>query len=136
MFVQHLLDGAQLGPNIVGVEEFECFHRFEVFHVLSGDLCDFQQTQFVLILNEGATLNVSACFVCHFHYEVDWFAIGLFLAEQFIEDGQVDGGAQVIDIGEETVFATFGDELTEESGVLERFVEITVTGWVPAVAGG
>lgn len=131
LLVQHALDGVQLRPNVVGVEELERLHRLEVVDVLVRHLRDFQQPQLVLVLNQRSTLHVSSRLVRYFHHELMAHAIVLRFAQQAVEDAEVDGRAQVVDVGEEKILAALLDELLQQPRVLEGLVEVTVTGRVP-----
>lgn len=86
----------QFGPNIIGVKELERFHRFKVVHVLGRNLSNFQQSQFVLVLNECATLNVGPRLIRHLHNELN----GMLRAgtQQFIQNVEINGGAQIINV--------------------------------------
>lgn len=97
--------------------------------MLVRHLRNFQQSQLILVLNQSTTFNVGPCFVGYLH---DEFVLMNFAAQQIVEDIQVNGRAKVIDVGQEAVLTALVDEFLEESRVLERLVEISVTGWVPA----
>lgn len=96
--------------------------------MLVRNLCNFQQSQFILVLNERATLHVSPGLVRHLHNEL---VLVHFATQQVVEDVQIHSSTQIIDVGQEAIFATFIDELLEQAGILERLVEVTVTGWIP-----
>lgn len=49
-----------------------------------------------------------------------------------VEDVEVDGGSQVVNVGEEDVLLALFDELIEKTRVLEGLIEVTVTWRVPA----
>lgn len=126
----------QLRPDVVRIEELERFHRLEVVDMLAGHLCDFQQSQLVLVLDEGAALDVGARLVRHLHDELVFVR---FAAQQIVQDVQINGGAQIVDVRQEAILATLADELLQQARVLERFVEVTVAGRIPTarcVGGG
>lgn len=80
--------------------------------MLVGNLSDLEQSQLVLVLDQSTTLNVSPGLVGDLHYEL----MRMFLAtEQIVQDVQVDGSSQVIDVGQETVFASLIDEFLQET---------------------
>lgn len=106
----------QLGPNIVRVKELECLHRLKIVHMLVRHLCNFKQSQLILVLNKSTTLNVSPCFIGHLHDELVFVH---FATQQIVQDVQIHGCAKVIDVGQETVFTAFVDELLKKSRILE-----------------
>lgn len=51
------LDGRQRDPQIVGVEDLELGNRLKFVNMGLGDLCDLQQPQTILILDQSTTLD-------------------------------------------------------------------------------
>lgn len=51
------LDGGQRDPQIVGVEDLELGNRLKFVNVGLRDLCDLQQPQMILILDQSTTLD-------------------------------------------------------------------------------
>lgn len=131
LLVQHAFNSVELRPNVVGVEELKGLDGLEVINMLVWYLRNFQQTQLVLVLDQRATLDVSTCLVGNFHHK--FMADIIALAQQSVQDAEVDCGTQVVNVREEKILAALLDELLQQSAVLERFVEITVTGWVPSL---
>ena len=79
-----------------------------------------------LVLDESSSLNVGPCLVGNLHDEL---CLGL---DAEVEDGEVDGGAEVVDVRQEDVLPAFVNHLLHEPRVVERLVEVSVAGWVPA----
>lgn len=59
-------------------------------------------------------LNISTGLIGHLHDEFKGRA-GALLAHQLVEYVQVDGGAQIVNIGEETIFTTLANELLQQT---------------------
>lgn len=56
-------------------------------------------------------LDVSTRLVRNLHDELAALAVGL--ADQLVQDVEVDGGAQVVDVGHEDVLAALSDQLVQ-----------------------
>jgi len=80
-----------------------------------------------LILNERSSLNVGSGLVSDLHDELD------LRLEAEVEDGEVDGGSEVVNVGEEDVLAALVNKILHQAGVVKREVEIAVAGWIPTV---
>jgi hypothetical protein len=80
---------------------------------------------FHLILNERSSLNVGPGLVGDLHDELD------LRLEAEVEDGEVDGGSEVVNVGEEDVLAALVNKILHQAGVVKREVEIAVAGWIP-----
>ena len=63
--------------------------------------------------------------ITHLHDEL------VVLAQAEVEDVEVDGGAHVVDVGEEDVLPPLLHELVQHAGVVEGLVEVAVPGRVP-----
>lgn len=55
------------------------------------------------------------------------------LAHQVVQDEEVDGGAQVVDVGHEDVLLPLSDEFVQQSRVGEAGVDVSVTRRVPGI---
>ncbi len=82
---------------------------------------------FHLILNKRSSLNVGSGLVSDLHDELD------LRLEAEVEDGEVDGGSEVVNVGEEDVLAALVNKILHQAGVVKREVEIAVAGWIPPV---
>ncbi|RUS14536.1 hypothetical protein BC938DRAFT_477312 [Jimgerdemannia flammicorona] len=69
-FVENAFNGAQVDPQVVGVKNLELLDRLEVLHVLRGHLRDLEKPDLTLVVNKGATLDVSLGLVRHLHDEL------------------------------------------------------------------
>lgn len=78
-----------------------------------------------------ADLDVSSGLVCDLHDELA-ASVGR-LAHQVVEDEEVDGGAQVVDVGHEDVLLPVSDEFVQHATVGEAGVDVSVTRWVPGL---
>lgn len=74
-------------------------------------------------------LDVGSGLVRDLHDELAAFAVGL--AHQVVEDVQVHGGTQVVDVGHEDVLLPLGNELLQQARVIEAGVDVSVSGRVP-----
>lgn len=54
-------------------------------------------------------------------------------AHQVVQDEEVHGGAQVVDVGDEDVLLPLGEEFVQQAAVLEAGVDVAVTRRVPAL---
>lgn len=75
-------------------------------------------------------LDVCARLVRHLHDELAPLAVGL--ADQVVQDVEVDGGSQVVDVGHEDVLLALLDQLVQQARVVEAGVNVTVPRRVPA----
>lgn len=76
-------------------------------------------------------LHISTSLVRHLHDELAAFAIRL--ADQVMQDVQVDGGSQIVDVGHKDVLLALRDQLIQQARVVEAGVDVAVTGRVPAL---
>lgn len=93
--------------------------------MLIGYLSDFQQSNLSFVINNGTTFDVCLCLVGDLHQE-----LGL-CVNHMLQDVDVDGSSQVVNIGDENVFLASCEKLVEETRVGEGVVQVTVSGWVP-----
>lgn len=134
--LDNTLDRLEVDPQVVGVEDLELLDRLEVLDVLGGDLGNLEQADRTLIVDERTSLDIGSGLVSDLHEE-----LGTRL-DHVVEDALVDGGTQVVDVGDKNVLLAIGNELIEESRVVERVEQVSVTGGVPVgnvavgVAGG
>lgn len=76
-------------------------------------------------------LDVGTRLVRHLHDELAALAVGL--AGQLVQDVQVHGGAQIVDVGHEDVLAALSDQLVQQPRVVEGGVDVAVAWRVPAL---
>ncbi len=76
-------------------------------------------------------LHVSSGLVGDLHDELA--ALVGRLAHQVVEDEEVDGGAQVVDVGHEDVLLPLSDEFVQQPAVGEAGVDVSVTRRVPGL---
>jgi len=119
------LDGAQVHPDVVGVEVLELLDGLELVDVLLRDLGDLKETGLSLVVNDGATLDVSLGLVGKLH---DVLGAGF---DHVLEDVEVNDGAKVVSVGEEDDLNTTLEELVESARVVQRLEDVTVAGRVP-----
>lgn len=122
----------KLAPQIVGIEDAELADRLELVDIIFRDLSNLEQHQPSLVLDQRSSLDISTRLISDFHEEL-WRVRVLGRVDHVVEDGQVDGGAHVVNVGQEAVLLAVGQELVQESRVVEGLVEVTVTRWVPAL---
>ena len=119
------LDGAEVHPDVVGVEVLELLDRLELVDVLLGNLGNLKETGLALVVNDGATLDVSLGLVGQLH---DVLSARL---DHVLEDVEVDDSAEVVGVGEEDNLNTTLEELVKDARVVERLEDVTVSGRVP-----
>lgn len=119
------LDSSEVHPDIVGVEVLELLDGLEFVDVLLGNLSNFEKLSSTLIVDDGATLDISFGLVRELH---DVFRLGL---NHVLQDSEIDNGAQVVGIGEEDDFNATFDQLIKNAAVVERLEHVTMTGRVP-----
>lgn len=76
-------------------------------------------------------LDVGTRLVCNLHDELAALAVGL--ADQLVQDVEVDGGAQIVNVGHENVLAALSNQLVQQPRVVERGVDVAVAWWVPTL---
>ena len=130
VLLDHPLDGAQVHPDVVGVEVLELLDRLELVDVLLGHLSDLQQTGLALVVDDGAPLDIRLGLVGQLH---DVVGLGV---DHVLQDAQVDDGAQVVGVGEENVLDAALEQLVEGARVVERLEDVSVAGRVPVLQGG
>jgi len=105
------LDGAEVHPDVVGVEVLELLDGLELVDVLLGDLGDLKKTGLALVVNDGATLDTSLGLVGQLHNVLSA------RLDHVLEDVEVDNSAEVVSVGEE-------DNLNTSSRSLSRMPEL------------
>ena len=75
-------------------------------------------------------LDVCPSFLCDLHDEL------LAGGEALVEDVEVDGGADVVHVGDEAELLGLGQEPVQQPAVGEGCVEVAVAGRVPVLLGG
>jgi|FrelakmetLWP11LW_1041352.scaffolds.fasta_scaffold327919_1 hypothetical protein len=75
-------------------------------------------------LDEGTTLHVGPGLLGDLHDEL------VLVLDALSQNVEVDGGPHVVDVGHEAVLPAFADQLIQNAGIVERLVEVTVTGWI------
>lgn len=123
------LDGAQVHPDVVGVEVLELLDRLELVDVLLGHLGNLQQTGLALVVDDGTTLDVGLGLVSQLH---DVVGLGV---DHVLQNAQVNDGAQVVGVGQEDVFDATLEQLVEGARVVERLEDVSVAGRVPVLQG-
>ena len=123
--LDNTLDGAEVHPDVVGVEVLEFLDRLELVDVLLGNLGDFEETGLTLVVNDGTTLDIGLGLVSQLH---DVLSLGV---NHVLEDLEVNNSAEVVGVGEEDNLDAALKELVENTGVVERLENVTVTRGVP-----
>lgn len=123
--LNNTLDGAEVHPDVVGVEVLELLDRLELVDMLLRNLSDLKKTGLTLVVNDGATLDISLGLVGKLH---DVLRAGL---DHVLEDVQVDNSAKVVSVGKEDNLNAALEQLVEGAGVVERLEDVTVAGRVP-----
>lgn len=125
--LNNTLDGFDVHPDVVGVEVLELLDRLELVNVLLGNLGDFQQAHGALVVDDGATLDVSLGLVGKLHN-----VFGLCL-HHVLQDAQINNSAQVVNVGQENNLNTTLQQLVQDSRVIQGLEDITVSRGVPLV---
>ena len=79
--------------------------------MIFGDLCDFQQSDITIVVDDGSALDIGLGLVCDFH---DVLCLSV---DHSLEDVEVDNSSEIVDIGDEDVFLSSGDELVQQARV-------------------
>lgn len=119
------LDGAEVHPDVVGVEVLELLDGLELVDVLLGDLGNLKETSLALVVNDGTTLDVSLGLVGQLH---DVLSARL---DHVLENVEVNNGTKVVSVGKEDNLDTTLKELVEDARVVEGLEDVTVSGRVP-----
>jgi hypothetical protein len=123
------LNSLEVEPDVVGVEVLELLNGLELVNMLLGNLCDFEQANGALVVDNGTTLDVSLGLVGQLH---DVLGVGL---HHVLEDAEIDDSTQVVYVGQEDDLDASVEELLENTRVVQRLENITVTRGVPLVDG-
>lgn len=127
--LDNALDGAEVEPDVVGVEVLELLDGLEVVDVLLGDLGNLEQADGAVVVNDGTTLDVSLGLVGKLH---DVLGLGL---HHVLKDTEIDNGTQVVHVGEEDDLNALLEELVEDARVVEGLENVTVARRVPLANG-
>jgi len=122
--VEHTLDSATLHVQVVGVEDLESGNVLELVEVVLGNLSDLEQTKATLVVDQSTSLDIGLGLVGDLHD-----VLGL-RVDHLLQDVEVDGGSQVVDVGDEDVLLSGSDELVEQSRVVQGVHDVSVTGRV------
>lgn len=122
-------DGLEVQPDVVGVEVFELLDRLELLRVLLGNLSDFQQANGTFIVDDRTALHVCLGLVRQLHDVLG------FTLDHVLKDSQIDHGTQVVDVGEEENLHASVEEFVENTRVVQRFKDISVSGRIPVRDG-
>ena len=76
-----------------------------------GNLSDLEQTKATLVVDQSTSLDIGLGLVGNLH---DVLGLGV---NHLLQDVEVDGGTQVVDVGNEDVLLSGSDELVEQSRV-------------------
>lgn len=129
LLLHDALDGLEVDPQVVGVEDLELLDRLEVLNMLVGHLGNLEQTDVTVVINEGTALDIGLGLVGDLHHEL---GVGL---DHVVEDVEIDGSAEVIDVGDKEILLTLAEQLIEETRVIKGLVQVTVTRRVPLLDG-
>jgi len=127
LLIHDALQSLEINPDIVRVEYLEFTDRLELFYVFRWYLSDLQQTDLALVINERSTLDVRLGLVRDLHDEL---CSGF---DHMLENPLIDDGAEVIRVGNEKILLSIGDQLIEDTRVLQGVVEISMTRGVPVL---
>ena len=95
--VHNALEGSKVQPDIVSVKVFVFSLKFVSF--LQRNFVNLYQIQFAIAVGHNTpTVGVGPVRVDHFHAHFDLVAI------QVVQNIQVDGGTQVVDVRNEHIF--------------------------------
>ena len=111
----------------------------ELVEVVLGDLSNFEQSDLSVVVDDGTTLDVGLGLVSDLHD-----VLGL-RVDHGLHDVQVDDRTEVINVGNEDVLLSGGDEFVEETRVptvrdillvrsghsRQGVKDVSVTWWVP-----
>ena len=64
LFLDHTFDSFEVDPDVVGIEVLEFLDRLELVDVLFGDLGNFEESDGTVVVDDGATFDISFGFVC------------------------------------------------------------------------
>lgn len=76
-------------------------------------------------------LHISTRLIRHLHDELAPLPVGL--ADQLVQDVEVDRGPQVIDVGHEDVLAALRDQLVQQARIVEAGVNVAVPRRIPGL---
>ena len=129
VLLHNTLDGADVHPDVVGVEVLELLDGLELVDVLLGHLGNLEQADLAVLVDDGTTLDIGLGLVGQLH---DVLGLGV---NHVLEDAQIHDGTQVIGVGQENVLDATLDQLVESAGVVKRLEDVTVAGRIPILQG-
>ncbi|KAH3670493.1 hypothetical protein OGAPHI_001008 [Ogataea philodendri] len=121
------LDGWQVDPQVVGVEVGELLDRLELLGVVLWNLSDLQQSHLSVVVDQSTSLNVGSGLVGQLH--------NVFCScfKHVVEDLGVDGGTQVVSVGNKQDLLTLLKQNVQLSRGNKRLEQVTVSRWVPSI---
>lgn len=125
ILVHDPLDGSQIAPNVVGVENLEFSSAAEFIKVIFGNLSNLEQPRLAIVVNDGTTLDVGLGLVSDLH---DVFGLSI---HHGLEDVEIDYSTKVVNVGDEDVLLACSDELVKEARVGQSIKDVTVSRRVP-----
>merc|ERR1719270_903265 len=125
VLLQHPLDGGQVDPEVVGVENIELLHRLEVLFMFLGNLSSLQKSEMAFILNQSSSLDISPGLVSDLHDKLS------IIADDHVENVEVNSGTEVVNVGDEAELLPILQELIQKPTVEERLVEVPMTRRIP-----
>jgi hypothetical protein len=125
ILVHHSLNRLQVAPNVVGVEDLpiswgvhwfcttnlELPGRAELVQVVLRHLSDLEQSDFSIVVDDRTSLDIRLGLVGDLH---DILSLAV---DHGLHNVQVDDGTQVVDVGDEDVLFTGGNELVKKTRV-------------------
>ena len=75
--------------------------------MILGHLCDFQQPDIAIVVDNGSSLDVRLGLVCDLH---DVLCLRV---DHGLENIEIDDRSEIVDVGDEDVFFSSGNELVE-----------------------
>ena len=103
-----------------GLTHLELPGGTELVHVILGDLCDFQQSDVAIVVDDGSAFDIRLGLVCDFH---DVLCLSV---DHSLEDVEVDDSSEIVDVGDEDVFLSSSDELVEQARVSVQLFSVKV----------
>ena len=125
--LKHTLDGLEVQPEVVRVENLELLDRLEVLDVLRRHLGNLKQTDSALVVDERTTLDVSLGLVRDLGDEL---GLGV---DHVLVDVEVHNSTQVVHVGHEDVLLAQRNQTVEQARVVHRIEQVTVARRVPEV---
>lgn len=121
------LHGTQINPQVICVEVLELLDTLKFLNVLLRHLSDLQQSHLTVVVDQSTTLDIGSGLVGQFH---DVFGTGL---DHVVQDLSVDGGTQVVTVGDEQDLSALGQKRVQFTGGDQTLKQVTVSWRVPTV---